>query len=291
MVEAPWNIHRLDLGTLPIADISEPGLLRQIPIQFACSVTDREHSLRSAGDHTEALLNVKNVIHIIVSEFPSPRRARTFGLCTNDILDTIIFVTALRLDLASHGFVVDAQVLPLSEGMINNAKDALPAVCKELRLIHIHEEDMEAWKRLLPAFAERCRTWKHGQNCEYLAKRKVPLSLESAEDPLWSCGRGKDVTPEFRKEEAWGPAIPYVTRIAIGFLYGVPYAEKIGCCVPGEVKTKQPEPEPEPERRCQKCGGIGKPKLLVCSGCKGAGYCSADCQKEDWKVHKKTCRK
>eukprot|EP00729_Bicosta_minor_P002063 gene2063-18836_t len=41
-----------------------------------------------------------------------------------------------------------------------------------------------------------------------------------------------------------------------------------------------------------KCGGCGKPpakgkKLMMCSRCKCANYCSAECQKAMWKAHKR----
>jgi len=209
-----------------------------------------------------------------------------FSLHTARNVDTVIFVTALRLDLASHGFVIDAQVLTLSERMVDEVMGMLNIIHREARPIEFHGEEAAAWKRLLPAFAERCRTWKHGRNCEYLAGKMIPLSLEHDEDPLCSCGKGQDVAPEFRKERAWRSAIPYVTRIAIGPLYGVPYAEHVGGFL-AQVATNPSKPE----KRCQKCGGLGKPKLLVCGGCKGVGYCSAVCQKADWKTHKGTCRK
>mmetsp|Transcript_37202 Transcript_37202/g.72576 ORF Transcript_37202/g.72576 Transcript_37202/m.72576 type:complete len:575 (-) Transcript_37202:184-1908(-) len=38
------------------------------------------------------------------------------------------------------------------------------------------------------------------------------------------------------------------------------------------------------------CGNCGSPhNLKVCSKCKLVSYCSADCQKAAWKIHKKTC--
>jgi len=182
--------------------------------------------------------------------------------------------------------VIDAQVLTLSERTVRKVMDTIRAADPK-RPIEFRGEEAVAWKRLLPAFAERCRTWKHGQNCEYLARKMVPLSLEHGGDPLCSCGQGKDVTPEFTKEEAWKSATPFVTRIAIGPLYGVPYAENVGRSVTRLGAAKPPEPE----KRCKKCGGLGNPKLLVCGGCKSADYCSADCQRADWKAHKGTCRK
>ncbi|KAI0779205.1 hypothetical protein BC629DRAFT_1594572 [Irpex lacteus] len=45
-------------------------------------------------------------------------------------------------------------------------------------------------------------------------------------------------------------------------------------------------------RQCQKCwkrkaDGV---KLMVCSKCKIASYCSAECQKADWSFHKQACK-
>eukprot|EP00808_Paulinella_micropora_P027310 g45810.t1 len=40
---------------------------------------------------------------------------------------------------------------------------------------------------------------------------------------------------------------------------------------------------------CNKCQKTGK--MLVCGSCQSASYCSAECQKADWKVHKKPCKK
>ncbi|KAJ7760073.1 hypothetical protein DFH07DRAFT_816803 [Mycena maculata] len=36
--------------------------------------------------------------------------------------------------------------------------------------------------------------------------------------------------------------------------------------------------------------GCGKHADLICSGCKTARYCGAECQKKDWKTHKKDCK-
>ena len=44
-----------------------------------------------------------------------------------------------------------------------------------------------------------------------------------------------------------------------------------------------------PQGICNLCQQ--KKKLLVCTACKAARYCSTDCQKKDWKHHKPLCRK
>jgi len=41
--------------------------------------------------------------------------------------------------------------------------------------------------------------------------------------------------------------------------------------------------------QCARCGGPGKPTLQACSVCKNTKYCSKDCQKNDWKLHKSQC--
>jgi hypothetical protein len=43
---------------------------------------------------------------------------------------------------------------------------------------------------------------------------------------------------------------------------------------------------------CRTCGAASKPSgkaLSLCSGCRGAAYCSPACQKADWKAHKRDC--
>lgn len=42
------------------------------------------------------------------------------------------------------------------------------------------------------------------------------------------------------------------------------------------------------EEMCWLCGRMGS-KLMACKRCKSVKYCSQECQKVDWKIHKKTC--
>ena len=39
-----------------------------------------------------------------------------------------------------------------------------------------------------------------------------------------------------------------------------------------------------------RCVATGKPKLLLCTACKHTNYCSTECQKADWKGHKRMCK-
>ena len=41
-------------------------------------------------------------------------------------------------------------------------------------------------------------------------------------------------------------------------------------------------------RVCAACGSADPP--LMCGGCRGAPYCSAACQKRDWRAHKAACK-
>lgn len=40
---------------------------------------------------------------------------------------------------------------------------------------------------------------------------------------------------------------------------------------------------------CKSCKKMGK-DLKICTGCRLAWYCSSECQKNDWKVHKPYCQ-
>jgi len=248
-------------------------------------MTDRERDLRERDIRTDTLTNVKATIHAILVSAAGVqgRQSQVFGLNIEGNTDTIIFVPTLRLDLASHTLVADAYVLPLNSARIRKVEKTIVAIIEELHNVELYGDEVAAWKRLIPALAERCRTWKHGPNCEFLAKETIPLSLEHENDPLCSCGKGKDISAAFRKEKKWESAAPFVTRIAIGPLFGVPYVESVG-----DFTNRMPREESNCEK-CARCGDRGK--LKVCATCKSISYCSVECQKEDWKKHKLVCKK
>lgn len=56
-----------------------------------------------------------------------------------------------------------------------------------------------------------------------------------------------------------------------------------------EDNVKQPAAAPV-DSRCIKCNKTGT-ALKLCSRCRSAKYCGAECQKADWTQHKKTCFK
>ena len=42
-------------------------------------------------------------------------------------------------------------------------------------------------------------------------------------------------------------------------------------------------------RSCENCSSVIEDRILVCSGCKKVAYCNRQCQKKNWKMHKKSC--
>ena len=255
-------------------------------------MTDREMALRKQDIRTDTLTNVKTTLHAILDGTAGihQKRRRVFGLSVKGNVDTIVFVPTLRFDLASHTFVADAYILPLNDDRLRKVEKTLAAVIEEMLRVELWGDEVAAWKRLMPALAERCRTWRHGPNCEFLAKKLIPLSLEHENDPLCSCGKGKDISAAFMKEKKWTSAVPFVTRIAIGPIFGVPYIESVGGIADTAVQRFGGKSE-EHRGRCARCGGSGEPRLLVCGGCKSISYCSTGCQKEDWKNHKPACKR
>jgi hypothetical protein len=53
-------------------------------------------------------------------------------------------------------------------------------------------------------------------------------------------------------------------------------------------------PAARPARSCAVCGAAARPdggRLLVCSRCQNTRFCSADCQRRAWPLHKESCRR
>jgi hypothetical protein len=43
------------------------------------------------------------------------------------------------------------------------------------------------------------------------------------------------------------------------------------------------------DKKKQKCAVCEEESQFTCEGCKVARYCGKECQKKDWKAHKKVC--
>ncbi|GBE84706.1 hypothetical protein SCP_0606860 [Sparassis crispa] len=288
----PWNIHRLDLALMPVLDLTDlPFVNRWLTTNVGSMFSTRDHALskkinKGSVDCIEldGLTEVKGVIRRMFfcsAGIQSPS-TRVFALEDGfkRTFHTVFFVNDIRFDLASHTMVCVAYVMTISPALAG--LPGMKRLCDKIR----HDKSVDstpssdtavwAWKRLLPALAERCRLWRHGVNCEYKRKGRTPLSEEAFTDPLCSCGRGRDVQGMEQFPE-WKRFAPYVTRIAVSPLFTVSYLETVGPDITSH--------------RCWLCGKRGQPKLKACGRCKKVRYCSEICQKKDWKIsHKFQCQ-
>ncbi|RPD63944.1 hypothetical protein L227DRAFT_591795 [Lentinus tigrinus ALCF2SS1-6] len=169
-----WSMHRLG---------SE--LNRWLDPHVGSMLSTRERQARKKRKE-DALLYIKENIGTMLvrsAGIQGGKPIRAFSLAdeaTNNC-DTVFFINGLRYDLPSHTVVCEGFVLPLTH-------DFMPKIEKPFgRLVN------SAWKQLIPACVERCRTWEHAESCEYLARQAIPLTQKMEADPLCSCGRGKDI--------------------------------------------------------------------------------------------------
>jgi hypothetical protein len=252
------------------------------------------------------------VVGVTPSGTPPVKPVRVFQLQAPELgVFTILFVTNLHLDPASFTVVADVAAVPLDSRIINDIGPGIQALMSGLRStsaqnVVLSKTEALAWKQLLPAFVERCRTWPHGPTCEYGARGgAIPLmnGLDFAREislaPICACGRGQglpDTIPGV-PADAWRRLRPFATRAAISPLFAVSYVDRVAADFGKKVKEglKAKNPDPVATRRtpgsdgCSACGGPGKPKLLLCSRCKSTKYCSKQCSAADWNSHKAMC--
>jgi hypothetical protein len=279
---SPWNIHRVNLSRLPVLDIKVIKADTWLNTHVCSMMSSRERSLKKKNEK-DVLMFVKDTlltIFAVSSGMKGGPVRRLFALRDKPTTecDTFFFISGLRFDLQSHGMVCDGYVFPLTPMLVQSIGSPFNELVRNGNIynIGVYEGEMKAWKQLLPALVERCRTsWKHGKNCEYESQGKVPLTEVMHEDPLCSCGRGKE-TEGLSNVGLWSKFAPYVTRVALSPLFAVSYLETV---------IRNPA-----ARRCFACRGQGKPNLMKCAVCKKVRYCSRACQKRDWKVHKILCK-
>ncbi|KAF8628196.1 hypothetical protein AX15_004046 [Amanita polypyramis BW_CC] len=287
-----WNIHYIDLERLPVLDQSSATKLEFVKIHVSMSLSDRERRLSAAkaegrikGSDLDMITHMKqSIYHLFINTCGLKEvKCPTVGLSDPDNgVYTLIFFNDVCLDVASHTIILDTCVLPLTHKLLSRLSKAIARLQKAgLMQVLTQPDEVRAWKHLFPAFTERCRKWTHTDNCEYLSKG-VPVSEQIDQTPLCSCGQGKNLG-SFTQNKDWKDFAPYVTRAAISPLFAVPFVDTIGVDVLNACRKAK--------NACAKCRGPGEPKLLLCAACKSINYCSVECQKADWKVHKKSCKK
>jgi hypothetical protein len=236
---SPWNIHHIHLDRMPKIDTRDSAKLRSwVTEHTSVQMSDRERLIQRSTHATrrrasEVLVNVKESLLVLVQDYTGVRQGphSIFGLSepTHGIY-VIIFISGLRLDLAGSTVAIDAAVIPLSS---ETAQSLVPGIetmhelGKEIMQIKTLPAEVAAWKRLLPAFVERCRTWSHKPTCEYKSRGSAPRSVLMEDNPLCTCGEGVGFESPAWTVPAWQGLLPRATRAAISPLFAVSYLEVV----------------------------------------------------------------
>lgn len=306
IIPVPLNIPHLNIDNLTVLDVSDKKRLGFLTTLTSWMFSTRERKLRDQADESglaiSARMNFKESLFTMFMLASGLQGGQT-GLFAihhpeKGGIHMLLFVSAIRLDGANASVALDAAVIPFTVDIIKGGKlEAFLLILRELECctITVDDEELALWKKVLPALAERCRTWTHTSQCEYAKTgATVPLSTEPGKQVLCTCGAGK-LPESFISLPEWDVASQFATRIAISPVYAVPFVEdvvdpdlvasmsKLGLDVQGDETL-----------RCWNCGDVeakGGGALKKCMRCVKVRYCSIECQKKDWKKHRMECVK
>lgn len=292
---------------MPKLNLTDPKKLQWLNPHIAFQLSDRERAIYDEGSEAKAakenvFVNIKESILALMMHGSGVQgtKARFFGLRepSKGGIYAILLMGGLRLDLASCTVVLDMALVPLSTKRMPVLMPRIQLLCDAMQVTPINTIGHEAvaWKTLLPAYVERCRTWTHKPNCEYKRHGSIPLSVDIDQNPICVCGEGLGFDSREWNVPAWNGLLQYATRIAISPLFSVSYIETVAGVARGLLQSAIESMEntslsgKELSDACWLCGGPGKPELQACSRCKKARYCSSECQHRDWKSHKTACK-
>ncbi|KAK5627044.1 hypothetical protein RRF57_002759 [Xylaria bambusicola] len=287
------NMAYLNLQKCPIIDIKQQSKLTWLnPHLFgAISQNDRkmyQNTNLSRSPGQKVRLDFKESIFSILVKFCSLQGAKKyqiFGLDNrkNGGIHVIIMASKIRIDLSNRAVVLDCAVLPLYDEIIGKLANFLGLLTSYgLVGIQVDDEEMQLWKHVIPAYVERCRQWQHQNNCEYATASQLPLTLEQGKKFMCTCGNGNFPDGFLRDIPNWKIAWKYAVRAAISPPFWAPFADEMYI--------------PDISRSLNACGNCGKLKgengktLLTCGRCKDQRYCSPECQKAHWRIHKEVCK-
>ena len=300
-----WSIPRVNLELQPLVTFPKRGDSSWLRIFMGATLSDAERRLSMLDQATtsNAKFDLKQSLNSLFQSFaghsenyPDPKNTFQLALEPTSV-HTLILAAGIRHDFDLGSLVMDAYVVPFTIPRVKELFRALKALQgTEPLSIRVSNAESTLWNRMLPALAERCRTWHHKPTCEYRNKG-APLSTEAGTSPLCSCGEGQLSGPELAKLglKEWAPFAKYAIRVAIAPILPVPYVESSMSDILKQESTA-PSSMARGERaggfveKCDYCGKEGD-RLLVCGGCMKVRYCGRDCQKGGRMGHKKDCVK
>jgi len=294
-----WNMPYLNLSSLPSLDVNQHARLAWLTTHTSMMWSASERSLRNNPEQ-QASMGVRTRVEFKDSLFSmfmhysglQGRRDSVFGISCPEAggVHMLIFVSCLRLDLSNRTAVLDTAVLPLYDGLMPRITSFLGTLTKSGMLCQVRatEAEMRLWKQVLPAYVERCRTWSHKPDCEYLVERRVPLSVENGQRLLCSCGDGVLPSNFVTSVPEWDKVAKYAVRAAISPCFSAPMFES-----GHEIEDLKKEDQESKAKTCAACHrdkAVNGAGLLTCSRCHTAKYCSRECQRADWNKHKTVCK-
>ena len=300
-----WVVPCLDLTGLPVLDLRRKKDLEWLNLHITFMFSARERKMRETeqpgndGLRTNVRLNYKESLFTMfmsVSGLQKAKRISLFALSNQKQggVHIIVIGCRLRLDLSNHTVVIEGAVLPLTKELVVKIQTFLQANMSDMLHIKVDNNELNLWKRAIPAYVERCREWSHQPACEYRRDPLQPLSLGFGEKCICSCGEGKFPKGFSCDVPKWGVIAKYATYIGISPLFSVPYVEDIQYISkepPKRVKSTSTAAVSD-INRCDNCtkatSSTGK-ALIRCARCQKVAYCSVECQRAKWGQHKKIC--
>ena len=94
-------------------------------------------------------------------------------------------------------------------------------------------------------------------------------------------------TPPLRLP-CFGPVENFSAKIVVDQMLGLRPSKLLKAAFRSKAKAPSKPKVSLAELLCGHCYKAGAPSL--CSKCTKVAYCDKECQKEDWKAHKKICR-
>ena len=291
-----WSLPRLNIDILPSLNLSTSNDLNWIRGCLKSMFSAREEGLWMKNSKADPMIAFKGSLFTLISAavgWPEndtrirtkPNKSVVFiaqGRTSN--ISIILFITGIKLNSPSDSIVVDAHILPLRDEVIKILEPELKKITTGASTILCQEGEYKFWKCYLEATMEQSRNWSHNEKCN----ESIRLKPHPEESGICRCGEGQ-VSSDFRAIKQWEKFIPYVTRCPLTPIFATPYAEAMVSVK--SIGNQFADLGISNSAACLMCHKRDIVRLKKCARCEIAQYCSKECQKGDWKRHKKECGK